>query len=107
WIGVADRAVRVDPEDAETLEACGEAEGGSAPRLVLVGEPVAKARIQSRGDHEHLCGFLVGPEPHHSSKCRRFHGLVRDQKKAPSGLRASGRVGRWGLHCFLSVEVLS
>jgi hypothetical protein len=37
WIGVADQALRLDPGDAEMLEACGQAEAGAAPRLVPVG----------------------------------------------------------------------
>jgi hypothetical protein len=65
---------------------------------------VAKARVQSRRDHQHLCGRLaVGPEPDHVTKRPSVDDLVRHHED-PSlpELRRSGRKGHMVLHGFLS-----
>ena len=86
---VADLAPRVDPAGPQALQARVEPLLRLHPRVVLVGGPVAKRRVQRRGDDEHLLVVALRAAVDLVTQALAAHGLVGDHEDATLVLTAA------------------
>jgi len=84
-IGVADASVGVDAFGLEPLEVAREAPLGRRERFVLVGHPVAHARVERGRDDEDLASFGRGPGADGLVEYRALDRLVRDDEDPAAG----------------------